>query len=55
MQLAIENDIMQLSNEVMQYQDRLLTLYELNESLQYQTKLQHILHVLAEKTQPHAD
>ncbi len=46
-----EFDIMQLSNEVMQYQDRLLALYELNESLQYQTKLQHILHVLAEKTQ----
>ena len=46
-----ESDIMQLSDEVMQYQDRLLTLYELNESLQYQTKLQHILHILAEKTQ----
>ncbi|MGB7337504.1 MAG: PP2C family protein-serine/threonine phosphatase [Phototrophicaceae bacterium] len=46
-----EFDIMQLSNEVMEYQDRLITLYELNESLQYQTKLQHILHILAEKTQ----
>ncbi len=46
-----EFDIMQLSDEIMQYQDRLLTLYDLNQSLQYQTKLQHILHILAEQTQ----
>jgi len=46
-----ENDIMQLSDEVIQYQDRLLILYELNQQLQYQTKLQHILHILAEQTQ----
>ncbi|MEO0597840.1 MAG: GAF domain-containing SpoIIE family protein phosphatase, partial [Chloroflexota bacterium] len=46
-----ESDIGELSDTVMQYQDQLLILYELNEKLQFQTKLQHILHILAEQTQ----